>query len=100
MLNETQDLNATLHRPFQYVTGTSIVHALIILHLLRAYVSVQKFGIICLSETCLDSSVDDESVEISEYYLICSDHPSKKYRFGICMSYNNFLPLKVTGVLL
>ena len=36
------------------------------LYILRAYVSVQKFDIICLLYlTYLDSSVDDESLEIS-----------------------------------
>ena len=44
------------------------------LSLLRAYVSVHKFDIICLSETYLDSSTDDESSEISEYFLIQSVH--------------------------
>ena len=51
-----------------------------------------------MSETRLDSSIDDESLEISEYYLIRSDHPSNKKRGGICIYYKNFLPLKVTGV--
>ena len=68
------------------------------LSLLRAYVSIHKFDIICLSETYLDSSIDDESLEISRYYLIRSDHPSNKTRGGICIYYKNFLPLKVTGV--
>ena len=60
--------------------------------------SVHKFDIICLSETYLDSSIDDVSLEISGYYLIRSDHPSNKKRGGICIYYKNFLPLKVTGV--
>ena len=68
------------------------------LSLLRAYVSVHKFDIICLSEIYLDSSIDDVSLEISGYYLIRSDHPSNKKRGGICIYYKNFLPLKVTGV--
>ena len=79
--------------------NSTCAHNFAKLHLLRAYVSVHKSGITCSSETCLDSSVDDESVEISEYYLIRSDHPSNKYSFGICICYNNVLPLKVTGVL-
>ena len=62
------------------------------LSLLRAYVSVYKFDIICLSETYLDSSIDDGSLEISGYYLLRSDHPSKKKRGGICIYYKNFLP--------
>ena len=68
------------------------------LPLLRAHVSVHKFDIICLSETYLDSGIDNESLKISECYLIRSDHPSNKKRGGICIYYKNFLPLKVTGV--
>ena len=68
------------------------------LSLLRAYVSVHKFDIMCLSETYLDSSIDDENLEILGYYLIRSDHPSNKKRGGICIYYKNILPLKVTGV--
>ena len=67
-------------------------------YLLRVYVSVHKFDRIFLSEKYLDSSVDDESLEISGYYLTRSDHPSNKKRGGICIYYKNFLPLKVTGV--
>ena len=68
------------------------------LSLLRAYVSIHKFDIICLSETYLYSSTDYESLEISGYYLIRSDHPSNKKRGGICIYCKNFFPLKVTGV--
>ena len=60
--------------------------------------SVHKFGIICLSEKYIDSSIDDESLEISGCCLIRSDHPSNKRRGGICIYYKNFFPLKVTGV--
>ena len=70
------------------------------LSLLGAYESVHKFDIICLLETYLDSSIDDESLEISGYYLIRSDHPSNKKRGSICICYRNFLPLRVTGVCL
>ena len=67
------------------------------LHLLRAYLSVHKFDIICLLETYLDSCAGDESLEISGYYLICTDHPSNKKHGGTCIYYKNFLPLKVIG---
>ena len=60
--------------------------------------NVYKFDIICLSETYLEYSVDDESLEISGYYLVHSDHPSNKKRGGICIYYENFLHLKVTGI--
>ena len=68
-------------------------HKFVKLSLLGAYVSVHKIDIICLSETYLDSSIDDKSLEISGYYLI-----RQKARGGICIYYKNFLPLKVTGV--
>ena len=55
------------------------------LSLLRAYMSIHKFDIIYLSETYLDSSTDDESLEISGYYLIRSDNPSNKKRGGVCI---------------
>ena len=74
------------------------VHNFAKLSLLRPYVSIRKFDIICLSETYLDSSTDDESLEISGYYLIRSDHPSNKKRGSICIYYKNLLPLKVTSV--
>ena len=60
--------------------------------------SVHRLDIICLSETYLDSSIDDERLQMSEYYLIRSDHPSNKKRGGICIYYKNFLSLQVTGV--
>ena len=60
--------------------------------------SVHKFDIICLSETYLDSGIDNESLKISECYLIRSDHPTNKKRGGICICYKNFLPLKVSHV--
>ena len=68
------------------------------LSLLRAYVIVHKSDIICLSETYVDSNIDDENLEISGYYLIRSDHPSNKKRGGICIYYKNFFPFKLIGV--
>ena len=67
------------------------------LYLARAYVNVHKFDIICSSETYIDSSVDDESLEISGYFLIRSDHTSSKKCGGICIYYKNIFPLKVTA---
>ena len=51
-----------------------------------------------MSETYLDSSIDDESLEVSGYYLIRSDHPSNKKRGWIYIYYKNLLLLKVKGV--
>ena len=67
---------------------------------LKAFIAVDKFDIICLSETCLDSSVapDDENLEISGYSLVRSDHPSNNTPGGGCVYYKNFLPLRVLDI--
>ena len=38
--------------------------------LLTAYHTVRRFNIICISETYLDSTVDDKTIEITGYNLI------------------------------
>ena len=63
--------------------------------LLKAYNSVHKFDIICLSETYLDSNIlpDDSNLKIPGYNLVRSDHPSNKKRGGVCIYYKSYLPL-------
>ena len=62
------------------------------LFLLKAYISVHKFDIICLSETYLDSTVPlyVDKLVISGYNLICSGHPSKTKRGVVCLCYKNY----------
>ena len=57
--------------------------------LLKAYIAILRFDIICISETYLDSSTssDDNDLEISGYNLIRSDHPSNNKLGGICLYY-------------
>ena len=75
-------------------------HNYIKLFLLKAYIAIHKFDIICLSETYFDSSTssDDDNLAISGYNLIRSDHPSNNKRGGVCIYYKNFLPLRVLGI--
>ena len=65
--------------------------------LLKAYIAIHRFDIICISETYLDSSTspDDKNLEISGYNLIRSDHPSNNKREGICIYYKHFLLLRI-----
>ena len=67
---------------------------------LKAYLSVQRFEIFCISQTYLNSSVteDDDSLRISGYDLVRSDHPSNNKRVGVVIYYRNFLPLKLIDV--
>ena len=68
--------------------------------LLKTYISLLKFDIICLSETYLDSTVpfDDDNLAISGYNLIRSDHPSNTKRGGVCLYYKKCLPLRVLNI--
>ena len=64
------------------------------LFLLKSYISVHKFDLICFSETYLDS-LDDDNLVISGYNLVRCDHPSDTKREGVCLYYKNCLPRRV-----
>ena len=68
--------------------------------LLKVYNSVHKSDIICLSETYLDSNIlpDDSNLEIPDYNLVRSDHPSNKKRGGVCIYYKSYLPLRIINI--
>ena len=70
------------------------------LFLLKAYILVHKFDIICLSETYLDSTVplDDDNLVIFGNILIHSGHLSNTKRGGVCLYYKNYLPLRVLNI--
>ena len=68
--------------------------------LLKAFNSIHKFDIICLSETYLDSSIlhNDSNLEIPGYNLVRSDHPSNKKRGGVCIYHKSYLPLIIIDI--
>ena len=68
--------------------------------LLKVYITIRRFDIICISETYLDFSTSpgDSNLEKSGFTLIRSDHPSNKKRGGICIYYKHFLPLRILNV--
>ena len=70
------------------------------LSLLRAYISINKNDIICLSETYLDSSIrsDDGNLELPRYNLVRADNPANSKRGSVCIYYHNSLPLKVIDI--
>ena len=53
------------------------VHNFLKLSLLRAYITVHEFDVICLSETYLNSPIlhDDNNLQIPGYNLHREDHP-------------------------
>ena len=68
--------------------------------LLKGYLAVHKFDIVCLSETYVNSSFpfDDDNLDIPDYIMIRADHPANSKRGGVCMYYKNCLPLKVLDI--
>ena len=64
-------------------------HDNIKISLLQAYATQHICDTMCLSETFLDSSIqnDDGGVKIDGYNLIKSDHPSDSKKGGICIYY-------------
>ena len=57
------------------------------------YNSVQQFDIFCISETYLDSTVDDKTIEITSYNLIGADYPNSQKRAGVCLYFKGNLCL-------
>ena len=55
--------------------------------LLKAYLSVHKMDIVCLSETFLDSSIpiDDDNLQIPGCSSVRADHPSNTKRGGVLL---------------
>ena len=60
----------------------------------RTYIYINKFDIICLSETYLDSRIssDDGNLGLPGY------NPTDTKRGGVCIYYHNSLPLKVIDI--
>ena len=68
--------------------------------LLKAYNSVHKFDLICLSETYLDSNIlpHDSNLKIPGYNLVRSDHPLNKKCGGVCIYYKSYLPSRIIDI--
>ena len=75
-------------------------HSYLKVSLLRAYVAIEKFDVVYLSETYLDSSnlSDDENFYLPGYNLVRADHPPNAKKGGVCIYFKNFLPLKVLDI--
>ena len=75
-------------------------HNFIKLSLLRAYISINKSDVICLSKTYSDSSIssNDSNLEVTGYTLVCADNPNNTKRGVVCIYYLNSLPLKLLDI--
>ena len=75
-------------------------HSLIKLSLLKPYIAIHKYDVVCLSETYLNASIsnDDDSLDVSGHNLFRTDHPSNTNRGGVCIYYRNSLSFKTFGI--
>ena len=64
------------------------------LSLLSAYNTLHKFDVICISETYLDRSADNDALSIDGYNIIRADHPHNQKRGGVCIYFKEQLKLK------
>ena len=64
-------------------------------HLVEAFVVSNNIDIFCLSETFLDSSHYNiyDGLNINDYTLVRSDHPSDTKRCGVAICYKDHLPV-------
>ena len=69
------------------------------LSLLRAYISINKFDIICVSETYLDSNIlpNDDNLEVPGYTLI-RVNPNNTKRGGVSLCQLNSQLLKLLDI--
>ena len=69
------------------------------INLLEAYNTINKFDVICLSESYLDSSIasDNDNLNIKGYNLYRVDHPNNVKRGGVCAYIRESLPVRCIG---
>ena len=58
------------------------------LSLIESYNTVQKYDIVCISETFFESSANDNSLLIPGYHSLRADHHSKLKKGSVCL-YNS-----------
>ena len=64
-----------------------VAHYFIKVPLVNAFIRSNNFGIVCLSETFLDSTIanDDVNIQINDYSLLRVDHSNDIKRGGVCV---------------
>ena len=66
--------------------------------ILESFVAIHKFDIICISETFLNNTYEDNDLNLNGYSLLRADHPSNPKRGGVCICYKETLALKVISI--
>ena len=73
---------------------SSAAYSLMKISNLSAYSSHNKYDAVCLWKHWLDSSTlcHDNKLEMPDYTLVRTDHPSNSKGSGICIYYRNNFP--------
>ena len=66
------------------------------LSLIEAYDSIHKFDLVALSETYLNSSVNNEDISLGGFSrdIFRNDHPTNAKRGGVCLYYKENVSIK------
>ena len=64
--------------------------------LIEAYDAIHKFDVIAISESMLDSTVENEAIHIKGFSpeVFRTDHPSNSKNGGVCLYYRTGLAIK------
>ena len=81
-LNSCQNQNFSI---WYWNLNSVIAHSFAKVSLLTPYLSVNKFDIVCLSETFLNSEIltNDENLQIPGYSIARVDHPANTKHGGV-----------------
>ena len=63
--------------------------------LLEASDTINKFDIICVSGSYLDSTFSSDNEDRKGYKLVRADHPNNIKRGGVCVYFRESLPVRV-----
>ena len=68
------------------------------INLLKAYLTIYKTDTVCLSETQFFITSKYKNVVIQGYNLAWCNHPTNSKRGGVCIYYEESLPMKVIDI--
>ena len=60
----------------------------------KSYNTVQKYDKICISETFIDPSANENSLLIPGYHLLRADHRNNLIKGGVCLYFKENLNLR------
>ena len=63
------------------------------LSLIKVFINVNDIDIICLSETFLDSPINDNRLSIPVYSMMTEDYRGNTKRGGVCLYYKEHSPI-------